>query len=614
MVVKVGSSSILVPFSLMFTTFLVTGESQDSHSHSDYDLCSPFKCGNITFSFPFSSWTSSLSGPLLCGLPGYQVICDNSSALPAGIIFSGRLYQVKNFYPPTPSEPSTTLVVVDTQLLRDLSARSCNYLRNFTISTTDFTSPNLPLGLSNLTLFKCPTKADFSSLANKVVRNYSCDDGTKIYLWLSGGQFDPPGTISTPTGCNLIMVPVSSAGDRFRFNNSSVELVDVLSDGFPLSWPEFRECSSCDATGGRCGYDASLKRIVCFYNCSFVLIIVLLLAFRRRILVTIKRNQSTDDLGLNREEFISTMRSTLVTSYSYSDIKKMTNSFKEKLGQGGYGSVYKGSCQMAASCFATIGRIHHVHVINLLGFSWNGSKQALVYEYMPHGSLGDLLSDEQMRLSLGVARLLEIALGIARGIEYLHNGCEARILHLDIKPQNVLLDHNFNPKISDFGLAKVYSRSRSAVTMTAARGTVGYIAPEVFMRNLGNASHKSDVYSYGMLLLEIAEGRKNKSINFQRSTSSEAYFPDWIYEKLTEHKEVIEEDTCTVRKMVIVGLWCIQISPKDRPSMTRVVDMLSGNLDDIEIPPKPYFLSAPNMQHEIASDASSALPLTSDSH
>lgn len=229
-------------------------------------------------------------------------------------------------------------------------------------------------------------------------------------------------------------------------------------------------------------------------------------------------------------------------------------------------------------------------------------------------------------MSLGLEKLLEIAIGVAHGIEYLHDGCDSRILHLDIKPQNVLLDQNFNPKISDFGLAKVYSRNRSAVTMTGARGTIGYIAPEIFLRNLGNPSNKSDVYSFGMLLLEMVGVNKRVEAKPDTNTSSsESYFPSWVYDKLIEEKErelelgdsVVGEEVLIVRKMVMVGLWCIQMNPKDRPSMKRVVEMLCGDMDAIEMPPKPFFFSPPRLQieQEITSmdSESSVLPLTSGS-
>ena len=333
-----------------------------------------------------------------------------------------------------------------------------------------------------------------------------------------------------------------------------------------------------------------------------------------------KNRRSTED-GRNAQQFIKEYQSTILTKYSYHDLKKMSSGFKDKLGEGGSGNVYKGKMpdgrliaikilersnhdmnQNFVNEVVTIGRIHHLNVIRLLGFCWDGGKQALVYEYMPNGSLGDFLSQEGASLSLGLARLLEIAIGVAHGIEYLHFGCESRILHLDIKPQNVLLDQNLNPKISDFGLAKLYSRDRSAISMTNARGTIGYIAPEIFMRNIGNPSHKSDVYSYGMLLLDMVGGKKH--VPPEMSTSSEKYFPDWIYDKLVEEEEmeaidsIVEEEVGIAKKMVVVGLWCIQVDPRDRPSMTRVVEMLNGSVEAIQTPPKPFFFSPPREDFE----------------
>ena len=120
-------------------------------------------------------------------------------------------------------------------------------------------------------------------------------------------------------------------------------------------------------------------------------------------------------------------------------------------------------------------------------------------------------------------KLQYIALGIAKGIEYLHQGCDQRVLHFDIKPHNILLDYNFNPKISDFGLTKLCSREQSVVSMTVARGTMGYIPPEMLCRNIVNVSYKSDVFSYGMLLLKRVGGRKN--IDVTVDNTKQVYFP-----------------------------------------------------------------------------------------
>ncbi|KAK1258854.1 putative receptor-like protein kinase [Acorus gramineus] len=310
------------------------------------------------------------------------------------------------------------------------------------------------------------------------------------------------------------------------------------------------------------------------------------------------------------EKFMKDYHSMLPTKFSYLEVKRLTNGFRNKLGQGGYGSVYKGKLAnghpIAAKILekskdngqdfinevATIGRIHHFSIIRLLGFCCEGSRRALIYEYMPNGSLGDLIFDEEARRSLSREKLLEIAIGIAEGIQYMHSGCDTRILHLDIKPQNILLDHDYHPKISDFGLAKLYSRKNSVVSLTCARGTIGYIAPEVFMRSVGCVTHKSDVYSYGMLLLDMIVGRKNTKFVDERSSMS--YFPDWIYTQLDQWNEtmLVDEGLCIARKMVLVGLWCIQINPSNRPPINRVLEMLKGDHDGIENPPKPFFPSS----------------------
>ncbi|XP_024194532.2 rust resistance kinase Lr10 isoform X5 [Rosa chinensis] len=296
----------------------------------------------------------------------------------------------------------------------------------------------------------------------------------------------------------------------------------------------------------------------------------------------------------------------------------MANSFKKKLGQGGYGGVYKGELKdgrlVAVKVLnrskgdgeefmnevAAISRTSHVNIVSLLGFCFEGSKRALIYEFMPNGSLEKFIFDAdnpQKDHHLGWEALDRISIGIARGLEYLHRGCNTRILHFDIKPHNVLLDENFSPKISDFGLAKICDRKESIVSMLGARGTAGYIAPEVFCRNFGGVSHKSDVYSYGMMLSEMVGGRRN--INVQADNSSEIYFPHWIYKRLELDQElglqsiVNEEDKLRAKKMIIVSLWCIQTDPSNRPAMKEVIEMLEGNVESLQMPPKPYLSSPP---------------------
>ncbi|KAM0826148.1 hypothetical protein ACQ4PT_069075 [Festuca glaucescens] len=297
--------------------------------------------------------------------------------------------------------------------------------------------------------------------------------------------------------------------------------------------------------------------------------------------------------------------------YTYAQVKRMTTSFAEKLGQGGFGAVYRGSFsdgrQIAVKMLkdyktdgedfinevASISRTSHVNVVTLIGFCLEGSKRALIYDYMRNGSLEKYAfkDNSQGGNTLGWEKLFDIAVGIARGLEYLHRGCNTRIVHFDIKPHNILLDQDFCPKISDFGLAKLCLNKESAISIGGARGTIGYIAPEVYSKQFGVVSSKSDVYSYGMMVLEMV-GARDKNI-IGKSESSSQYFPQWIYEHLDEYcvsaSEINGEITEIVRKMIVVGLWCIQLSATDRPTMTRVVEMLEGSTSVLELPPKVLF-------------------------
>ncbi|WOH15220.1 hypothetical protein DCAR_0934757 [Daucus carota subsp. sativus] len=299
--------------------------------------------------------------------------------------------------------------------------------------------------------------------------------------------------------------------------------------------------------------------------------------------------------------------------YSYSDIKKITDNFKNKLGEGGFGTVYKGKLRSGIFVavkllgnskatgkefineVATSGRIHHVNVVELIGFCFEGPKRALIYEFMPNGSLEKyIFRKEEVQeeiVSLSWEKMYEISCKVAGGIDYLHRGCDMQILHFDIKPHNILLDKNFNPVISDFGLAKLHATNDSIVTLTAARGTLGYMAPEMFYKNIGGISHKADVYSFGMLLMEMA-GRRKKLNPFVDHVS-QIHFPSWVHDQFSEGKELEMEDVTTeerklVRKMIIVALWCIQMKPSERPSMNKVIEMLERDVEDLIMPPKPF--------------------------
>lgn len=339
-----------------------------------------------------------------------------------------------------------------------------------------------------------------------------------------------------------------------------------------------------------------------------------------------RRHQSEYD---NIEQFLKGPNNLLPIRYSYKEIKQMTSNFRDKLGKGGYGDVYKGksrsgylvavkmlneakgSGQDFINEVATIGRIYHLNVVRLVGFCVTYSKRALVYDYMPNGSLDKFIFSEHpngLPVPMSWERTLEIAIGVAQGISYLHHGCHMQILHFDIKPHNILLDDNFVPKVSDFGLAKLCPRQKSAVTLTAAKGTLGYMAPELMYRKIGEVSHKADVYSFGQLLMAMI-GRKK--VNSLTDHSSRVYFPAWIYDRVERGEEedmdldlgvITREEKDIVRKIILVALCCVQWIPADRPSMREVVEMLEGDVEGLKLPGKPLYYFPDTSPEEERSD------------
>ncbi|XP_077237839.1 G-type lectin S-receptor-like serine/threonine-protein kinase LECRK1 [Tasmannia lanceolata] len=291
--------------------------------------------------------------------------------------------------------------------------------------------------------------------------------------------------------------------------------------------------------------------------------------------------------------------------FSYDELQKATDGFKEELGRGAFGTVYKGSLSTGGRVIAVkkleklieegerefraemraIGRTHHRNLVQLLGFCDEGSHRLLVYEYMGNGSLAKLVFNDQRRPDWN--ERVRIAKDVARGILYLHEECEPHIIHCDIKPQNILMDDLWTAKISDFGLAKLLMPDQTR-TFTGVRGTRGYLAPE-WHKNTP-ISVKADVYSFGVVLLEIVCCRSNVELDV---AEDEIVLSEWVYScfvggdgelgKLLGDEEVEE---ARLERMVKVGLWCIQNEPHLRPSMKTVILMLEGNRE-VPIPPSP---------------------------
>ncbi|GMP67682.1 hypothetical protein CsSME_00027591 [Camellia sinensis var. sinensis] len=299
------------------------------------------------------------------------------------------------------------------------------------------------------------------------------------------------------------------------------------------------------------------------------------------------------------DEFYIDQLPGMPTRFSYEELRVMTSNFDNKLGEGGFGSVFQGTLcdgtnvavkhlngfgQVKKSFLAeveTIGTTHHVNLVRLIGFCAEKSYRALVYEYMSNGSLDTWIFQRHQELTLGWQSRKKIIMDIAKGLTYLHEECRQKIFHLDIKPQNILLDEDFNAKISDFGLSKLIDKDQSQV-VTMMRGTPGYLAPEWLSSII---TEKVDVYSFGVVILEMLCGRKN----LDRSQHEEDMHLLGLFKRKAEEQRLVDivdkynDDMQTHRAEVVemmrVAVWCLQSDFSRRPSMSVVVKVLEGSVD-----------------------------------
>ncbi|XVE64368.1 hypothetical protein DITRI_Ditri07aG0095300 [Diplodiscus trichospermus] len=532
--------------------------------------------------------------PESCGYPGFDLSCTDKNQTLLELPHSVRLFVERIDY--------------RYQLIEASHPDGCfaKEIRNLNLSTSRFQFQTDYV--NDYALFNC------SSSMNRL--------GSTYY---SISCLDLPGydVFRLPSVDDISRYPLSSCTKLFSVSSPDDMFLDVIH----LKWFE-PMCRSCEQKGKRCRLknERTLTQTECFDALngdkgtkgarrklvtagiilgSFLVVIAVIAVY-----YLYRSNKMKKEYDAKLEKFLEDYRTLKPSRYTYADIKRITNQFKEKLGEGAYGTVFKGTLSSEVHVavkilnssigdgeefineVGTMGRIHHVNVVHLVGFCADGFRRALVYEFLPNESLEKFIfsAEGKRRHSLGWEKLQDIAIGIAKGIEYLHQGCDQRILHFDIKPHNILLDENFNPKISDFGLAKLCSKDQSIVSMTAARGTMGYIAPEVYSRNFGNVSYKSDVYSFGMLLLEIVGGRKNTDDTVENA--SQVSFPEWAYNRLNRGDELIirideDGDANIAKKLTIVGLWCIQWYPAGRPSMKNVVQILERG-DSLSMPPNPF--------------------------
>ncbi|GAU15359.1 hypothetical protein TSUD_04280 [Trifolium subterraneum] len=299
--------------------------------------------------------------------------------------------------------------------------------------------------------------------------------------------------------------------------------------------------------------------------------------------------------------------------FNFNTIRNATNDFSNsnKLGEGGFGVVYKGRLvngeEIAVKRLSInsgqgdsefknevvlVAKLQHRNLVRLLGFCLEGRERVLIYEFVHNKSLDYFIFDQAKRAQLNWELRYKIILGIARGILYLHEDSRLRIIHRDLKASNILLDEEMNPKIADFGMARLFVVDQTQEKTNRIVGTYGYMAPEYVMH--GQFSVKSDVFSFGILVLEILSGTKNSGIRDEEENSEYLSSFAWRNWKEGTPTNIIDptlnnDSRNEIMRCIHIGLLCVQENITSRPTMASVVVMLNSHSVTLPIPLEPAF-------------------------
>ncbi|KAI3818799.1 hypothetical protein L1987_12617 [Smallanthus sonchifolius] len=356
-----------------------------------------------------------------------------------------------------------------------------------------------------------------------------------------------------------------------------------------------------------------------------VIVSIILIASLCIIMSLRKKKRQTNSPPAPEESETMDIGTAESLQYDFDIVKAATNDFSEenKLGRGGFGTVYKGKLedgnQIAVKRLALdsgqgdlefknevllVAKLQHRNLVRLLGFSIEGRERLLIYEFMPNASLDQLIFDPIKRTILDWEKRYNIIKGIAKGLLYLHEDSRIRIIHRDMKASNVLLDAQMTPKIADFGMARLFKTEETQGDTSRIVGTYGYMAPEYAMH--GQFSVKSDVFSYGVLLLEMVTGQKNQCFQNEDSIEDLLSFA-WKSWKNGMATNIIDPTLKTgsgslrdIIRSIHIGLLCVQENINDRPTMATIVLMLNSFSITLPVPAEPAFFMHSNINPEMS--------------
>ncbi|KAK1421237.1 hypothetical protein QVD17_23422 [Tagetes erecta] len=370
---------------------------------------------------------------------------------------------------------------------------------------------------------------------------------------------------------------------------------------------------------------------------SMMFIVLIVYALRKKTRYRVKKpdepRQTIDREYYNMETQHEDDGDTELSYFSLATISNSTNDFsnEKKLGEGGFGPVYMGllddgrkiavkrlskTSGQGVNEFKNelkfIAKLQHRNLVKLLGYCNEGEESLLIYEYMSNKSLDLFLFDKIKSLTLDWSRRYHIIQGIARGILYLHQGSRLKIVHRDLKASNILLDDDMNPKISDFGLARMFKDHENEAITNRVVGTLGYMPPEYAVD--GTFSEKSDVFSFGVLVLEIVSGKKNHGFSHEKDSDNLLAHAWRLFEegRALELLSAHMRDSCNnskVLRSIHVGLLCVQHHAKDRPTISSVVLMFDQE-DALPRPKQPAFFAQDSLPR-VSQISTNELTLTS---